>query len=177
MSFHVCIHAVDAHGSGDGLEGVPSAHLHQLLRGVSSGSVWIGYHHWASFLVAFPEQSPWLCSLQWGTKARIKKKKKKNKRAHLLLLFAISLISPRHRKDAEVVAKASGHLSGFAQRNLKHLNPFDHNLILEEAVLHAGEVWILWQALPRPHSSQGRLNGRITTRLHLVFALPKASKL
>lgn len=36
-------------------------------------------------------------------------------------------------EDAQVVAAAQGHLSGFAWRNLKHLKLFDHNLIRMEA--------------------------------------------
>lgn len=42
-------------------------------------------------------------------------------------------------------------------------------------LLHIGMVPMLWQTLPRPHPFQGRLNGQITTRLHLIFALLKAS--
>lgn len=114
----------------------------QITRGFCLEAFGIGDHHWASFLVAFTEKSPWLCSLQREAEAWTKKKKNNNKRTHLLLVSAISLITPRHRKDAEV-ATALGHLSGFAQRNLKHLNLFDHSLILEEAVIYSTLAWYL----------------------------------
>lgn len=120
----------------------------------------------------FCGESPWRCSLQLQAEARIK-----NTSAPRVCCWFDKSSTPAEGEDTEVVATARGHLSGFAQRNLKHLNLFDHNLNLEEATIysHVGMVPILWQTLPHPHSSLERLNGRITTRLHLILALLKAS--
>lgn len=53
------------------------------------------------------------------------------------------------REDTEVVATAPGHLSGFAQRNLKHLNLFDH----KEAMIYSMLAWHLFShKLPLIHS-------------------------
>lgn len=46
-------------------------------------------------------------------------------------------------EDTKVFATAWGPLLGFAQRNLKHLNLFDHNLILKEAMIYSMLAWHL----------------------------------
>lgn len=57
-------------------------------------------------------------------------------------------------EDAKVVAAAQGHLSGFAWRNLKHLNLFDHSLIRVEAMILSSADWdssMLLQTLSHTH--------------------------
>lgn len=83
-------------------------------------------------------ESPWLCSLQQKAEARIK-----NTSAPCVCCWFDKSSTPVEGEDTKVVATARGHLSGFAQRNLKHLNLFDHNLILEEARIYPMLAWYL----------------------------------
>ena len=80
--------------------------------------------------------------------------------------------TPAEGEDTKFVATARGPLSGFTQRNLKHLKFFDHNLILEEATIYSR---LARHLSSHPHSSPGGLNGRVTTRLRLILAMLKAS--
>lgn len=79
--------------------------------------------------------------------------------------------TPTEKEDTEVVATARGPLSGFAGRNLKHLNLFDHTLTLE-GVIHSVLTWHLsaGERLARTRSSPGRPNGRGTYRFSSHFA-------
>ncbi|KAF3835664.1 hypothetical protein F7725_028222 [Dissostichus mawsoni] len=75
---------------------------------------------------------------------RLEPRLKKNTSAPCVCFWFDKSSTPAEGEDTEVVATALGHLSGFAQRNLKHLTLFDHNLILKEAdLLHVGMVPIL----------------------------------
>lgn len=93
---------------------------------------------WKHFNLCLPLGliSPWFCSLQ-------QKAESKNTSARCLCCWFDKSSTLAEGEDTKVVATARGHLSGFAQRNLKHLDLFDHNLILKEATIYSMLAWYL----------------------------------
>lgn len=92
-----------------------------------------------SFLLALPG---FLCLYSLQQKARAKEKKQQPFSSCDCCWFDKSSTLAKG-EDTKVFATAWGPLLGFAQRNLKHLNLFDHNLILKEAMIYSMLAWHL----------------------------------
>lgn len=89
------------------------------------------------FLLLFSESPHGFAPCSKKAEARIKK-------TPLLLVSAVGLISPLHRQTERIprlLQQPGGISQGLLRENLKHLNLFDHNLILKEAMIYSMLAW------------------------------------
>lgn len=89
------------------------------------------------FPVAFSESPHGFAPCSKKAEARIKK-------TPLPLVSAVGLISPLHRQTERIpklLQQPGGISQGLLRENLKHLNLFDHNLILKEAMIYSMLAW------------------------------------